>query len=297
LFTGFIDWGDTYRGPTHAAVDLTLSDGFEILDDPRPLHSSQGAGELSGARINRILDSVGWAAGDRDIATGHTTLQATTLDESALTELQLVADTEIGELYIDGAGQVVFRSRHAILTESRSTVSQATFGSDRAAGELPYVGIEIEYKRPLANIVRITREGGIEQVAQVDARYRRTYERSDLIMQNDTDAANYAGWVLGMTKDAEYRFASVTIDPRAMPDVLYPQVLGRRIGDRVTVIRRPPGGGAPIERDAFIRGIGHFYGPGRWLTEWTLESATKYASGLVLDQPVIGKLNLNRLAF
>ncbi|MGH9250585.1 MAG: hypothetical protein ACRD0W_13835 [Acidimicrobiales bacterium] len=291
----FIDWRFGYDGPTHSLATLELSDAFEILDIDRAGVSAVGAGELSGSRIQRILTSAGWEGG-RQVAAGNTTLQATTLDGAALNEAQLVTDTELGELYVDGAGTIVFRNRHAQLTETRSTQSQATFGSDVAGGELPYVTVGIEYNRPRATTVRAARDGGPVQTAQVTARYPSAYERLDLAMNTDPVAADWAAWVLGLAKDPEYRFSTLTVDPRAMPDELYPQVLGRQVGDRITIIRRPPGGGSPIKRDVFIRGIRQDYGPGRWVTTWTLQSAIKGAF-LVLDSLVLGKLDSNKLAY
>ncbi len=45
-----------------------------------------------------------------------------------LDELQLTAETEMGELYVDGNGFVVFRRRSALFTDTRSKVPQAVFG-------------------------------------------------------------------------------------------------------------------------------------------------------------------------
>ncbi len=64
--------------------------------------------------------------------------QATTLEGDALDELQAVAESEIGELYVDGAGQVVFRNRRATLTEARSNTVQFTFGSTPGSPQ-PYI--------------------------------------------------------------------------------------------------------------------------------------------------------------
>ena len=60
--------------------------------------------------------------------------QATSLGSDALSLLQLTADTEIGELYMDGTGSVVFRHRHAVLTDTRSITPQAVFGDAGGAG-------------------------------------------------------------------------------------------------------------------------------------------------------------------
>src|SRR5262249_34604015 len=47
-----------------------------------------------------------------------------------LDELQLTNETEMGELYIDGNGFLVFRSRSQFFTDTRTRTSQATFGDN-----------------------------------------------------------------------------------------------------------------------------------------------------------------------
>ena len=139
LFSGFADgWMPsqvTYEGG-YAELTLSAADGFKILQGQTlaPI-TAAGAGELSGARVTRILNSAGWYTDHRRIAAGDTALQATTYGSDALSLLQLTSDSEIGELYIDGAGNLVFRNRHAPLTDTRSAVSNGLFG-DAPQGNL-----------------------------------------------------------------------------------------------------------------------------------------------------------------
>jgi hypothetical protein len=285
----------------YATATFRCTDAMEVLGSyDRVAGGSVGAGEDTGARIDRILDSVGWPATDRIIAAGDSTLQATTLEGNALEELQLAADSELGELYIDGAGRVVFRNRHALLEDSRSRTSQATFG-DGGGSELPYAALIPTYdKVQMANLVQVSREGGSTQTAS-DATSRaayltRTYPpRSDLLLQTDAAVADWAGFVLYQSKDPELRFAQLTVMPQRDPASLYPQVLGRRLGDRITVIRRPPGGHTNT-RDVFIRGVAHDITPSAWRTTWQLQSATKYAF-MVAGDPILGRAGLNAAAF
>jgi hypothetical protein len=305
LFRGFADeWRITYSDPGYSEVTLTASDAFKVLGNlDRAAGGSVGAGEDSGARVNRVLDSASWSPTDRVVATGDTTLQATTLEGNALSELQLVADTEVGEFYVDGAGRATFRNRNAILTDSRSGTSQGTFG-DGGGAELAYESVEVAYDDvTLANQVRATRVGGTEQLAQ-DATSQalylaRTHQADGLLMQDDATAAQWAAYIVGLASEPELRFAAVTITPHQDEANLYPQVLGRQIGDRITIVRRPPGGGSAITRDAFIRGIEHALGsddPLSWVTVWTLESATKFAF-FVLDSTTLGQLDDDALAY
>lgn len=306
VWRGFADqWLPGYfKGDDYSDCSLTAFDGFDVLaNQDRPAVAPVGAGESSGARVNRILDSVSWPAADRMVSNGDTTLQATTLEGDAVSELQKVAETEVGEFYIDEGGRALFRGRHGLLEDIRSNTSQGIFGDD--VGELPYVDINPSYdKEQLRNVARITRVGGVEQVAS-DATSKvkyleRTHTASDLLMQTDAAALDYARYIVAQAKSAEYRFDSLTINPAADDNAasLYPHALGRRIGDRITVRRRPPGGGL-IERDVFIVGISHDIAvrpEKRWLTTWQLQSATKTAF-LVLGHPTLGKLGQNALAY
>lgn len=305
IWRGFADeWQVDYGGPNYSVVTLTATDATKVLQSyDRAAVATVGGSENSGARVSRILDSVGWSATDRVIATGDTTLQATTLEGPAWTELSLVQDTELGELYIDTAGRVFFRNRLAILEDTRSNTSQATFGDE--SGELRYESVSVNYDdADLINLARIARTGGSTQTAQDTESQTlylvHTHERTDLLMETDGAAADYAGWLIQQAADPELRFGSMTISPRrndaTEENNLFAQVLGRQFGDRITIIRRPPGGGADIERDVFIRGVSHDVGPLRWHTTFALQSATRFEF-LVLDSATLGQLGSNALAY
>ncbi len=302
VWRGFADmWDVEWFDPNYSVTTVQASDGFKVLTNRRRAAVAPvGAGEDTGARVTRILNSAGWPAGDRVIATGDSTLQATDLEGDALSELQAAAESEIGELYIDGAGRVVFRNRSALLLEARSTTVQATFGDP------PTVVAPFETKlntddATLWNEIRAQRVGGVEQVAGDTASQAefltRTYQASNLLLETDTFVESYAGWILYVSKDPEVRFDAIQVHAHADPATLFPQVLGREIGDRIKIVRRPPGGGSAITREVFIRGIAHQVTQATWITTWNLQSATKYGSFFVLDHPVLGLLDQNALAF
>ncbi|MGI5493789.1 hypothetical protein [Microtetraspora malaysiensis] len=306
LFRGYADsWDITWWDPDDSEAVVQCTDAFKVLanNDRIPVEAV-GDGELSGTRVNRILDSVDWPRTDRLIDTGDTVLQGTTLQGDALTELQLTADSDLGELYVDGAGRLVFRGRYGVTTDERSNLSQATFGdAGPDSGELPYDldGLAISYDdQQLINLARIGRANGTVQTAQdlaSQSKYLvRTFDRTDLLMASDADAASVATWIIKISKEPELRFDAIIIDPDLDPDVLYPQLLGREIGDRITIIRRPPGGGDPIKRDVWIRGISHEAQPEQWKATWSLQAATKTMLFVKLDDPVAGQLDDNALA-
>ncbi|WP_204064183.1 hypothetical protein [Planobispora siamensis] len=304
LFRGYVDtWDIDWEGDYESEANVPATDAFKIFgaDSRTALGAPVGAGELSGARVNRILDSLGWSALDRVISTGNSAMQGTTLEGDGLSELQTVADSEIGELYIDGAGRVVFRNRQALVSETRSTTVQATFGGD--PGELPYYKVGISYDDTMmANRVKATREGGAEQVAEdtdsIDEFEAHTFERSGLAHVSDGETLSWAQWLLHLGKEPELRFDEITIRPIKDETSLFPQVLSREIGDRIAITRRPPGGGDVVYREVFIRGIEHtIEGGHRWETRWILQSATQVGSFFTLGHATLGVLGQNALVY
>lgn len=316
LWSGFSDgWLPAtvdYEGG-YAELTLPGTDAFKVLAGiTLAAGASVGAGEDTGARVNRILNAAGWyTSGDRrNVETGNSTVEATTFGDTALNLMQAAADAEIGQLYVDGSGAVTFRSRHALLTDARSAMVQAVFGdlpgTVQADGtELPYAQVtRASDDTTIANDVQATRDGGtLQEVTDAAsiAKYLfpRTYARSGLLLQDDATTLNWAQWVLYVSKSGEDRFESLQVDPQADPADLWPQVLGREIGDRVQAWQRPAGAPSPVTKDCFIAGIAHSWNSvtSEWLTTWALQDAGKYGSFLTLDNPVLGALDGNALAF
>lgn len=302
VWRGFADsWQTTYYDPNLSVCTLQATDGAKVLSAyVRAAVASVGGSEDTGARVGRILDSAAWSSVDRVVATGDSTLQATTLNGSAWDEALLANDSEIGELYFDAAGRVVFRNRLALMQDSRSNTSQATFGDSGA--ELKYVGITPDYDdTALYNLARITRSGGAEQTSEdsssIASYLTHVFERSDLLLETDGAAADWGSWVVSQAKDPERRFAQLVVDAHGDATNLFPQVLTREIGDRITVKRRPPGGGSVISRDVIIRGIAHDIDRSlTWRTTWQLQSASRLQF-LTLDHASLGQLDANSLAF
>lgn len=314
LFHGYVDsWQET---PVSFAGNISewvigATDGFKILGGlTLPTVTPQGGGELTGSRVNRILDAAHWFTGQggnsRMTAAGDSALQTTTLGDTALNLLQLAVDSELGQLYVNGSGAVVFRNRRALVTDSRSITSQATFGDNAQGSELPAAQIgRADDDTTIGNDIQATIVGGnLQEVTDPTsiAKYLfpRTYTRSDLILTTDADAKNWAGWILQISAQGEDRFETITLDPMAQPTDLWPQILGRDMGDRVTVVRRPPGvSPGAVTRQCFISGIDHSFDTRSfiWSTTFTFQDASKYGSFFTLDNAVLGKLNQNALIF
>jgi hypothetical protein len=307
LITTYADsWVPDYTTPNWSTTTLTATDAFKVFaSQDLAAVGSIGAGEDSGARINRILNALGWNVDDRSVSTGDSTLQGTTLEGNGMTQLLLTQDSELGELYVDTVGNVVFRNRLAVLLDARSNTTQATFGdAGIGAGEIPYAASPVDYDdQTLANKVSITNVGGTEQIAQ-DAASQASYlvsgyQRSDLLLQTDSEALNYAKQLLSQAKDPELRFRQVDFNvPRAgTGNLIWPTLLGRELGDRVTVVRRPPGGGSSNSRDVFIRGVAMSSDGADWKVSFNpLQSASRQQF-FTIGHATLGRIAFNAIAF
>lgn len=306
VFYGYVDgWQPNRLAPDAASVTVTATDGFSLLERQKraELVAPVGLGENTGARIIRILDANGWPIGLRSIAVGNSNVQATLMGGSALAEAQDAVKNEAGEFYIQPDGVAVFRNRRALFSDARSVTSQATFGSDTAGGELPYVGAPgmVWDRSALVNKVVATRTGGVTQtvtdVASIGRYGEYAIEESALTHTSDEDTFAWSKHIVSMDKNPEFRFTSIRLNCALLPDLMYPQALGRKFGDRITVVRRVPGG-ITDSRQLYIRSVGHSWSSTsqQWITTWGLEPVIK-SSFLVLDHPTQGVLGSNSLAW
>jgi len=300
LAYGYADQWEVAWNDPDATTTVTLSDAFKIFNQVMLTASDEpvGGGDLSGARIHRVLDAIGWPSDARDIDPGESTLQATDMDGDALELMRAAAEAEIGDLYMSPAGLVRFRDRAALFTGLRSRHPIAVFGD--GPGEIGYRDVVIATDdATLANRITITREGGTPQtVDDIESQAEflpRTYTRDGLLLESDNDALAYAQFILYQTREPELRFEQLVLRPLRDRGRVLPVVLGAEIGDRLRIRRRPPGGGL-IERDVIIRGISHEITPGDWQTTFSLQSATRLAF-FVLDDTTLGRLDENALSY
>ena len=99
--------------------------------------------------VGDILDDVGWGAGDRDLATGQTTMARFWVDGKRTMEaLRIVEETEGGFIKEKKNGDIGFESRHTRLASPYNT-SQVTFSD---ASDATYTYESISQDDPLSTI-------------------------------------------------------------------------------------------------------------------------------------------------
>lgn len=249
--------------------DRVLTDGqvFRLFRQGAILDSFST--ERSDQRIGRVLDFAGLSTSTaaRDLRQGQTNLSADDADNSAaLDYIRRVAQSENGAFFVAGDGKATFHDRHFRLTQQ--TTPQAVFGD--LSSELPYSDLEFGLDdEDIANTVTVSRDGGstatVFSTGSIDNHGRRLLERSNLLMADDNEAQSAAEWLLTRFADPNTRVRSITLKPHGSTE-LWPEVLGREIGDHIVVKRRPPGGNSTISKSVHVESIEHRISEKTWIT-------------------------------
>lgn len=262
--------------------------------------ATYGTNQLSGARVQAILDNGNWPSSLRDIDTGQTTV--TGLQEASgtiLSQLEDVAAAELGIVYVDVNGNVCFRERYAALTRTKSNTSQATFTAS-SSDSLPFMSVDLVYDDNLVKTQAKTSSKGstltttIQDGAGVALYGVRSENLTDLLVTSDDLARDIGNIFLTLYSSAEFRPQSIMVNPDGKPDTLYPQVLGLELRDRVTVQFTTPGAVAQ-SLNCYVDAVEHRITPDRWETRIGLASTTVWDQMFVLDSSTSGYLDVNIL--
>ncbi len=235
--------------------------------------------ETTGVRVGHILDAIGWAAADRDIDAGSTTVVAGVPGGTGLAHMQIVSETEGGRFYIAPDGKPTFRGRTYPILNSRSTNPQATFTDTGALGTIPYIPPFEPHLDDLDTWTRasVARVNGSLQVydATPGSNATRTLEKSGLLMTTDDDARAMAQYLANLHRTSRVRVRQLVFMPQMNPAFAWSVALGLKQWDRIEVERTPAGGGAPWTSEWIIEGIEHDWPSGEefWTTRLALSPA------------------------
>lgn len=257
--------------------DFAAWDGVELVEadaEALTLAMRGRAGETTGERMEWLLDCIGWSSTLRDIDTGNSTCGNAGFSGTVLDYLLKLAETENGQLYMDGAGVLVFHERHYLLTSATGAV--AIF-SDVPANGYRYSGLELAPSDiHIRNTVTIQRRNGqpviVEDVTSQTRYQKRAYSRTGLLHDDDDESLAAGEWIVGHYKNPIQRVQSLTVHPRRDP-ASWDFVLSAELGWRITIERDPPGPGSPISHDALIESIHHHVSVDDWETTFVLSPA------------------------
>jgi len=301
IFSGFItSYVNTQPSDATevAYTTITAVDAFR-LGNLAQISTVAGAtaGDLSGTRINQILDQIGWPATMRDVDAGLTTMQADPgTARTSLQAMQTVTDSEYGALYVDATGSFVFQDRSVT---AGSIGDPTTLFADDGTG-IKYANATWILNDSLVfNSATVTRTGGSPQnsfnQASIDKYFLHSYNLQDLLMQTDAVALDYAQAYTASRAETSIRCDAVELD-------LYTDnyntgiiaALDLDFFDPITVITTQPGG-STLEKTLQIFGVGNTITPNSFKTVFT--TLEPVIDALILNNTIYGQLDYNVLSY
>lgn len=304
VFIGFIEDLDFDYSPGNiSTVKVDISDGFSALANAE-LPELATVIQYPGARITQVLDSpeVNWSPSLRQIDAGVTELTGIVIPEGteALGYLQLINQSENGQLFIGREGNLIFRER-----DSSLIARNITFTDDLTPGpqtKIPYVAVNTVYgSESLYNRIVLTNNDSLFPVTTTleDADSQklfgvRTYTASGLLTENLFDLEAVASELLATYKEPRYRFESITVNLDKLNEADTEAILDLEIGELVGVSFTPNDIPPAINNPAKIIGIAHDWTPTQKRVTFSLENLI--FGVFILDNSSFGVLDTNTLS-
>jgi len=302
IFAGFItSYVTTY--PKEADSDVAITtiqavDAFRLAQNAQiSTVTGATAGDLSGTRINEILDEIDWPASMRDVDAGLTTLQADPgTPRTSLAALETVTQSEYGALYVDASGSFVFQDR---AVTAGSIGATPTLFADDGSGIYYQDAAWVLNDVLVFNKATITRLGGSPQVAinqaSIDKYFAHSYYLDGLLMQTDAVALDYAQAYVASRAETSIRVDAIVLDlytPNYNAGII--AALDLDFFDPITVMTTQPGG-STLEKTLQIFGVANTITPNSFKTIFT--TLEPVIDALILDNSIYGRLDYNVLSY
>ena len=302
IFSGFItSYVTTYPGESAEDVAMTTIqavDAFRLAQVAQiSTVTDSTAGQLSGTRINKILDEIDWPTSQRDIDAGLTTMQADPgTNRTALAALTTVSTSEYGALYVDANNSFIFQDRSVTVGSIGGT---PTVFADNGTGIDYFDANWILNDVLIFNKSTITRTGGTAQVASnqasIDKYFLHSYFLDNLLMQTDAVALDYALAYTASRAETSIRCDAITLDlytPNYDTGVV--AALDLDFFDPITIITTQPGGSL-LEKTLQIFGVRMNISPNSWKTTFT--TLEPVIDGFIIGNVDYGILDTSVLSY
>jgi len=302
IFSGFItSYVTTYPGESAEDVAITTIqavDAFRLAQVAQiSTVTDATAGQLSGTRINKILDEIDWPTSQRDIDAGLTTMQADPgTNRTALQALTTVATSEYGALYVDANNSFIFQDRSVTVGSIGGT---PTVFADNGTGIDYFDASWILNDVLIFNKSTITRTGGTAQVASnqasIDKYFLHSYYLDSLLMETDAVALDYAQAYVASRAETTIRCDAIVLDlytPNYDTGVV--AALDLDFFDPITIITTQPGGSL-LEKTLQIFGVRMNISPNSWKTTFT--TLEPVIDGFIIGNVDYGILDTSVLSY
>jgi hypothetical protein len=301
IFAGYITGYNTSTPKFDGDIvytTITAVDGFRLFQNAQFFGVTGAvAGETTGTRIGKILNTIGWPTALRDIDTGLTTVQADPATQrTALQALQTVATTEYGAIYMDTTGRCTFQDRN--LTVSSVAGTPVVFKDDGTA--IGYFDVKWVFDdTQVYNLATVSRTGGSVQTAQdatsIAKFFTHSYNQSGLLMQTDATALDYAQAFVASRKDTSSRVDELTLD---LQQDNYTAgtvaALSLDFFSPISVTTTQPNN-TTLSKTVQVFNVSHSITPNSWKTRFG--TAEPIIDGFILDSALYGILDTSVLSY
>ena len=297
LFSGYTtDYTYSYDQAENVSyVDISATDAFRLFNLAAVTTiTGQAAGQDTGTRINKILDTVQFPNGMRSVDTGNSLTQADpATSRTSLAAIQNVEISEQGAFYITPEGNAIFKNRSNTIKSAGNTPI-----SFNQTNGIPYKNLVFAFDDKLiVNQANVTRIGGTTQtnvdLGSVATYFPHSITFSDLVVQTDAEAMNIAKIYVATRSTTTIRIDSMTVD---LLDTAVPTgtVLGLDYFDNVNISNIQPDG-STITKNLQVQGVAWDITPNRMLATFTtLEPIT---DGFIIGNSTYGVLGDDILSY
>jgi hypothetical protein len=279
IFAGYIaEYKYTYpKDQEIGFVDLICFDAFRLLFNSLVTTiTGQAAGQDTGTRIGKILDTVDWPNSQRDILIGDTTCQADPgTSRNALEAIQTLEFTEQGAFYINKSGTAVFKDRTYVY--NAQSASPTKFNNNGTT-DINYFGITFAHDdKTIVNSCSVTRIGGTTQTYN-DATSQGQYfyhgiTATDMLMETDANALALATAYVTTRKNTTIRIDNITLDLVTLGYTAGVQAaLDLDYFDTMEITNYQQGS-TSIVKTLQCQGIAHSITPNTWITTFVTQEA------------------------
>lgn len=297
LFTGYVnDWDFEYDISKKDSATAYCFDAYGILSN-QTLDTWIPSDQLSGLLLTLALERPEIAfRGARVISSGLSTLRSGTIaaGTNLLNYLRRIERSEMGALFIDASGAIVFRERAELPKNEYLTFADDGSGIEYQTLQNQY-GDELIYNYVTAN------NGGTAQVKSDQNSILKFQTSSlnvlDLLNLSTTEVGSIANTLLNRFKRPKIRLTGFSVQLLGMSDANKDKVLTIELTD-FCYLKKSFTEGSPssFTQSSVITGIRHEIFPDSHKIMFTVENSADWTF-LVLGEPVAGQLDSGQLIF
>jgi hypothetical protein len=297
LFSGYTtDYAYSYdQAENMAYVDISASDAFRLFNLASVVSvTGASAGQDTGTRINKILDTVSFPNGMRTIDTGNSlTVNDPATLRTSLSAIKNAEFSEQGAFYITTEGNAIFKNRNSVIFSAGNT----PIAFNQTSG-IPYKNLKFAFDDKLIiNSATMTKVGGTSQSSydldSIATYFPHSMDVSDLVIDTDANAMNIAKIYVATRSTTTIRIDEMTLD-LLDPSVPTTTALALDYFDNVIITNIQPDG-STIVKNLQVQGVSHDITPFTWISNYT--TIEPLVDGFIIGNSTYGVLGDDILSY